>query len=406
MQNSTQPISYAQSKYKESVIARPRLSFGAGKGQPRLNIILPHFFSNWAFGGVVSALQVAKALTAHYDSIRFLSLNHLGAPEEMFNFSEFVENQAGKTIEYDAVFGDEPLDTSPDDVFFCTYWIGTMVWEEHSRLMEMAGNSKTPFYYFIQDYEPGFYPFGYRFAMSQASYRHHEYTHVLFNSHTLAEWFDEKDYPFAERHVVVPSLNQYLRERLDNLGWQLRGKDSDKIVIFFYGRPEQPRNCFAPILAGLDMFFNELSPQERSGFHVISAGQEHEDIILSSGVPIKSMGKLSMEKYASYLEFSHIGISFMVSPHPSYPPLEMASFGLYTITNDFGPKNISSNHPNLKSLPAPDPVLLAAELRRAAQWAAKRKSGIHKAVLPSCISPLTWEENARALDLLPVYPCR
>lgn len=404
MQNSTQPIVYAHSKYKESVIDRPSLRLNAGERLPRLNIILPHFFTRWAFGGVISALQVAKSLTAHYDSIRFLSLNPLGTPEEMFNFSDFVENPEDKTIECAAVFGNTALETSPDDVFFCTYWMSTMVWEEHSRLMEQAGNSKTPFYYFIQDYEPGFYPFGYRFAMSQASYRHHEYTHALFNSLTLAKWFDEKDYPFAERHVVVPSLNQFLRERLDSLGWRLEGKDSDKTVIFFYGRPEQPRNCFAPILAGLDAFFDELSPQEREGFHVISAGQEHEDIILSSGVPIKSMGKLTMEKYASYLEFSHIGISFMVSPHPSYPPLEMASFGLYTITNDFGTKKISAAHPNLKSLPAPDPLLLAAELHKAAKWAAKRKSGVHKAVLPNCISPLPWDENTRALALSPIYP--
>ncbi|WP_319764394.1 hypothetical protein [Maridesulfovibrio sp.] len=404
MQSSNQPILYAQSKYKESVIDRPLLNLEAGAGQTRLNIILPHFFSRWAFGGVVSALQVSKPLTAHYESIRFLSLNALGKADEMFDFNSFVENPEGKTIQHEAVYGEQPLATTAGDVFFCTYWISTLVWEEHARLMEQAGNAKTPFYYFIQDYEPGFYPFGYRFAMSQASYRHHEYTHALFNSNTLAQWFDEESYPFAERNVVVPSLNPLLRDRLDELDWRLESKNSEKVVIFFYGRPEQPRNCFASILSGLDIFFNEMTPEERAGFHVISAGQEHEDIILSSGVPIKSMGKLSMEKYASYLEFSHIGISFMVSPHPSYPPLEMASFGLYTITNDFGPKTISTCHPNLKSLPAPDPVLLGAELHKAANWAAKRKNAVHKAVLPSCISPLSWEENARALGLSPIHP--
>ncbi|WP_169433092.1 hypothetical protein [Maridesulfovibrio zosterae] len=377
-----------------------------GTGQTRLNIILPHFLSKWAFGGVISALQVSKSLTVHYDSIRFLSLNPMASPEEMFDFKDFVENPSEKIIQWDTVYGSEPLETTPDDVFFCSYWMSTMVWEEHARLMELDGNSKTPFYYFIQDYEPGFYPFGYRFAMSQASYRHHEYIWALFNSHSLAQWFDSQSYPFAQRHVVVPSLNQYLRKRLDTIGWRLENKNSEKILIFFYGRPEQPRNCFGAILEGLDIFFNELTPDERSQFYIISAGQEHEDIILSSGVLIKSMGKLSMDKYASYLEFSHIGISFMVSPHPSYPPLEMASFGLYTITNDFGPKNISASHPNIKALPSPSPALLAAELHKAARWASKRKSAVQKAVLPSCLSPLAWEENVRTLDIAPIYPVK
>jgi O-antigen biosynthesis protein len=39
-----------------------------------------------------------------------------------------------------------------------------------------------------------------------------------------------------------------------------------------------------------------------------------------------------------------------VSPHPSYPPLEMASFGVKVITNDYDSKNLSETNNNIYSL--------------------------------------------------------
>ena len=41
---------------------------------------------------------------------------------------------------------------------------------------------------------------------------------------------------------------------------------------------------------------------------------------------------------------SAIGISLMVSPHPSYPPLEMAHLGMLVLTNGFGAKDLSTWH--------------------------------------------------------------
>ena len=398
------PLHYPQSPYKESVIPRTSIRLGAGGGGPRLNVVMPHFLTRWAFGGVVSALQVAEPLTAHYPEIRFLSLSPLDEPEEMFDFSAHVRDAGERRIHAEGVFGEEPLECRPEDVFFCTYWMSVAVWEEHARAMRRAGAEPSMFYYFIQDFEPGFYPFGYRYAMSLASYGHHAHTRAIFNSRSLEEWFDPAVYPFASRHVVDPSLNPFLLKRLERMGRRLEGKATDKTTILVYGRPEQPRNCFVPILEGLDLFFNSLPGDRRGQFQVVSAGQEHEDLILSSGVPVKSLGKLSMERYAAFLEFSHIGISFMVSPHPSYPPLEMAAFGLYTITNGFGPKDLSGQHPNLHCLPAPDPVLLAGELARAAAWAEKRGRLPQKAVLPKILSPLSWEENVRALDIPAIFP--
>ena len=54
----------------------------------------------------------------------------------------------------------------------------------------------------------------------------------------------------------------------------------------------------------------------------------------------------------------------MVSPHPSYPPLEMATFGMKVLTNSFVTKNISDFNENIKSIEHININRLAKELHR------------------------------------------
>lgn len=68
---------------------------------------------------------------------------------------------------------------------------------------------------------------------------------------------------------------------------------------------------------------------------MLSAGERHKDIALGSGIELRSIGKVCLEEYASQLAECSIGLSLMLSPHPSYPPLEMAKFGMDVITNKY-----------------------------------------------------------------------
>jgi hypothetical protein len=64
---------------------------------------------------------------------------------------------------------------------------------------------------------------------------------------------------------------------------------------------------------------------------------------------MRSLGKLEIEAYASLLTESAVGLSLMVSPHPSYPPLDMAHLGMRVVTNRFGPKDLGAWHENIIS---------------------------------------------------------
>ena len=56
-------------------------------------------------------------------------------------------------------------------------------------------------------------------------------------------------------------------------------------------------------------------------------------------------GKASLDEYADHLNRAAVGVSLMVSPHPSYPPLEMAEAGVLAITNNYGSKDLSRRLP-------------------------------------------------------------
>ncbi len=71
-------------------------------------------------------------------------------------------------------------------------------------------------------------------------------------------------------------------------------------------------------------------------------------------------------RVAKHFHESAVGLSLMISPHPSYPPLEMAAFGLQTLTNQFAGKALARDHPNIVDLAELSPDTIAAELQRLA----------------------------------------
>ena len=70
-------------------------------------------------------------------------------------------------------------------------------------------------------------------------------------------------------------------------------------------------------------------------------------------------GKARLDDYADYLSRALVGVSLMISPHPSYPPLEMAEAGLATITNAFAGKDLRRRFDNIVSPARLDPASLA-----------------------------------------------
>ena len=96
--------------------------------------------------------------------------------------------------------------------------------------------------------------------------------------------------------------------------------------------------------------------------------------------------------YAAQMREADVLLSLMLSPHPSYPPLEMAACGGLVVTNSFANKTQAEFAAISPNILAPAPTIEAigdalAEAARRTPDLAARKAG---AVLTS---PPSWAES-------------
>ena len=361
----------------------------------RLNVLLPHVDAHGAFGGISTAVELARLLAEGYASVRLVS--QMPLPESGRMFAPIRPGTAGQS-EVVSLAGSDGLVCHGREIFLCTHWSTVGAWQAYDQAMEQTGLRAPDFYYLIQDFEPDFLPEGEKRLRALASYGHGERCTAVINSRELARHFSLSGYRFARTHAFAPSLNPDLRAFLDDRRWVLAKPAPAPLVVLVYGRPLSPRNRFPAAVEGLAQFIGAIPESERSRYVFFSVGQSHQDIMLCPGAVLKSLGKLSLASYASLLEQSHVGLSLMASPHPSYPPLEMALFGLKTVTNRHASKDLSRVHPGIVSISEPEALAVGRGLTEACRmvW---EGPGPGKAVLPSSLSHLPWRQNLSGLGL-------
>lgn len=394
------PVPFQESGYAASLPPEHRVFLQPETAPPpRLNLLLPHAFQEHAFGGVLSALEIGKALSAHYPTFRLVCEHSLaGVPEQaMFSPSHWCSPGAAAIPQVHSL-ADAPLPCHQREIFCCTWWTTTLAWEAYAADIRGTGRPTPPFYYIIQDFEPGFYQLGSNYMASLASYQHGEHCCAIINSQELAAFFQHQGIAFQQSVVLRPSLNPVLREVLNGLGWRLH-KTPAPLVICLYGRPEQPRNCFASLVDGLRRFVAELDMGQREQLVLASLGKPHDPLELAPGAVLTSLGRLPLSQYATFLSGSHVGLSMMATPHPSYPPLEMATFGLEVLTNDFPGKALAGTHPQLHTIPQPSAPLIAAALPDVIAKARAKAGSPQPVTLPSCMAGTTWADNIRKAQL-------
>ncbi len=321
----------------------------------RFNIIVPTIENKDVFGGVDTALKIFFECSKNIDcDIRILSLStyenlYKGLPKNILSDPhKFV-----KIIEIEG----DVLSIRKRDVFFATYWSTALLCEEVIEWQIKTFNLNPKLIYLIQDYEPGFYPWSTEYIESERTYRFDFDTIAVFNSSLLNNYFTEIGYKFYKSFYFEPTLNNELKNKIK----KVKQSNNRKKQIIIYGRPQEHRNAFTLIIGSLGLLDERLG-SEAKNWKVISLGTKHKNIKFSNGLCVKSLGKVNIIRYANYMLESYAGISLMVSPHPSYPPLEMSTFGVRTITNVFANKDLKNFNRNIISLTKYSPHDISKEL--------------------------------------------
>lgn len=326
-------------------LRRPFLVVSPRSGY-RLNLVVPTVDGAGTFGGIRTALDLFETVGADVSERRIVSVAR-HPPQGPVAVPAYTPVDGGDDPEIPlqlvrASRAADRLAVRPNDVFLATYWTTA---EFVGRIRRWQGTTygfvPERFGYVIQDFEPGFYAFSAEWMLARATYNQPAETIAVYNTSALRDHFHGTGIRFEQEYTFEPRLLPELRAAMAAPP-TVRSR-----TIVVYGRPGTPRNAFPAIVDGLRAW--HAANADASRWDLVSVGRSHPDIDLGGGAVLRSIGKLDLDGYAALLRRAAIGISLMISPHPSYPPLEMASLGMLVLTNRFGAKDLSTWHSNIRT---------------------------------------------------------
>lgn len=343
----------------------------SGRQGRRLNLLLPSINARHYFGGIHTAVQLYRALERHFPATRIVLVD--SAPDaaalERFGDHTLVDCAADSAVSHQIVpFNDRYGRTLPVGEGDC--WLTTAWWTTYSA-QRLAAWQRQQFgaagrlINLIQDFEPGFYPWSSQSALALGTYRPDRDV-AVFNTSLLADYFELQGLAYQQRFVFEPTLNDGLRQSLADVRANPQSRLRRMVI---YARPSTPRNAFELLCEALRTWgWSDPTSQQ---WEVLAAGELTADLDLGP-FKIRALGKLDISDYAQLLATSAIGVSLMISPHPSYPPLEMAAFGMGVVTNRFANKDMALFSSNIRSAENFSPEAIARSIQdEVAAWEAR-----------------------------------
>ncbi len=225
------------------------------------------------------------------------------------------------------------LDIFENDLFVTTSW-----WSTAATLNAVDPSS---ILYLLQEDERMFYPFGddrhrCETIMSNREIRFIVNTELLFN-HLVSTGLDNIT---ARGAWFEPAFPNWIYKRKTR-------RNGSKRKLFFYARPDNPRNMFYLGIEVIDRAI-QSGVLDLSVWDVYLAGRNIPALEFTSGYQPKYSEGLTWKDYAALIGTVDLGLSLMYSPHPSYPPLDLAASGALVVTNRFlNKQDLSKYSPNV-----------------------------------------------------------
>ena len=212
---------------------------------------------------------------------------------------------------------------SPEDLFLTTSWWTTWSTRQSVSPARVA--------YLLQEDERFFYPHGDEHLRCTETLSDPRQLYIV-NSGLLLRHLQEKRLaPGAVAFEPSFPANVYRPRQPGEV------KPGGKRGLLFYARPYNARNLYWRGLEALCGAIEEgvLNPAEWD-FHF--AGHGASDICLPGGARPLRPGPMSWAQYVAFVRHMDLGLCLMYTPHPSYPPLDLAASGAVVVTNSFGIK--------------------------------------------------------------------
>jgi hypothetical protein len=323
-----------------------------------IDLLIPGVSPSGVFGGVGTAVALGVALAEAGESVRLVMTDYGQSIDDatvralILRHLDTDPDVLARIAIARVIHDDVELELGVDDVLVATAW-----WTAHRAAATVRAHPelrRRSIVYLVQDDETLFYEASERRLRAEASYAL-DAIHVV-NSTPLAEHLRATyGLPVPDELVLAPRIA--VPRTLP-----LRGDGDGPLRVVVYGRPSVGRNLFPTALRGIAMWEAERRRSgDRRPVEVISVGEPEQFRYRIGERLVTAPGVLSWDAYLELLGTAHLGVSLMASPHPSYPPLEMAASGLVVVTNRWGPKDLARVSPRIVSC-EPDATSVAQGL--------------------------------------------
>jgi glycosyltransferase involved in cell wall biosynthesis len=281
-----------------------------------VNWYLPHFEHAY-YGGVLTILRfAAQWAKSHGVQNTFVIIGDANSPDSsvyLERISKALPDLA--TARVVVIRSDLELPSVPDcDAVIATLWSTAYYAVKFNRTKRK--------FYFLQDFEPMFYPAGSTSAQVEATYRFGFYG--LTNTISLKKHYEE-DYG-GKATYFNPSVDTSLFYPPAERDW---GNTRRPYKVFFYGRPAHWRNGFELGAVALAKLKERLGQRVQ----IIAAGNDWKAEDYGLGGVIENLGLLPYEETARLYRTCDAGLGMMFTRHPSYLPFEFMASGCLVVSN-------------------------------------------------------------------------
>ncbi|MGK8205217.1 class I SAM-dependent methyltransferase [Burkholderia cenocepacia] len=300
-------------------------------GEPRrVTMVTDSISPGSLFGGVGTAIVFATSLAKRLGAkLRLVTRTEVANPTAFGTILKLNEISWDDNIEF--IFS-PPKDgyavpIGDDEIFVTTSWWTTRAVRQVCAPSQIV--------YLLQEDERMFYAFGDERLRCAETISDPDIT-VVVNSEILFNHLTSG--PDALANVAAngtwfePSF-PFLADVVD----RRQPAPGEKRRFFFYARPHNVRNLY---WRGLEVIVTSLKdgtldPLEWE-FHFV--GKDMPDAVLPHNIRPYFHRNLPWQNYVELISSMDIGLSLMDTPHPSYPPLDLAATGAIVVTNQHGCK--------------------------------------------------------------------
>lgn len=319
------------------IAMQPLPVYTAPGPRERLNLVTDSINIGHLFGGVGTAIIVAAKL-AEARGAKLRVVTRL-QPADANGFAQVLECngiELSGNVEFAFVgIGDRraQLDITEGDRFLTTSW-----WTTASTLGSVPANRVD---YLLQEDERMFYPYGDEWLRCNEVLKRDD-LRFLINTKLLYD------------HLVESGL-EHLRQSAawfepafpESMFRQEVFAEKEKHTLFFYARPNNVRNLFYRGIEVLDRAVSEglIEPDK---WDVVFVGKDVPQITLGGMIQPRVLPTMGWREYGEFTGSVDLGFCLMGTPHPSYPPLDLAASGAAVLTNRFGLKqDLKAYSPNI-----------------------------------------------------------